>query len=146
MRKLALILAAVPALAAAQSARTLTLQDAIRMAQEQGPAAQIARSTRDAAHFRDNAFNSRLMPQLFLRGTAANLNHGISPVTLDDGTTQYLGQSQNTSAFSLGFDQAVPLTGGTLTATPIPRTLNMAMAGLRDLSIIATPPAHRMAV
>ena len=34
----------------------------------------------------------------------------------------------------------------TLTATPIPRTLNMAMAGLRDLSIIATPPAHRMAV
>jgi len=34
----------------------------------------------------------------------------------------------------------------TLTATPIPRTLNMAMAGLRDLSIIATPPAHRLAV
>ncbi|MGY0561439.1 transcription-repair coupling factor [Luteimonas sp. A277] len=34
----------------------------------------------------------------------------------------------------------------TLTATPIPRTLNMAMAGMRDLSIIATPPAHRMAV
>ena len=29
----------------------------------------------------------------------------------------------------------------TLTATPIPRTLNMAMAGLRDLSIIATAPA-----
>ena len=34
----------------------------------------------------------------------------------------------------------------TLTATPIPRTLNMAMAGLRDLSLIATPPAHRLAV
>jgi transcription-repair coupling factor (superfamily II helicase) len=34
----------------------------------------------------------------------------------------------------------------TLTATPIPRTLNMAMAGLRDLSIIATPPAGRLAV
>src|SRR5690606_25558445 len=34
----------------------------------------------------------------------------------------------------------------TLTATPIPRTLNMAMAGLRDLSIIATPPAHRLPV
>ncbi|KAF1707684.1 transcription-repair coupling factor [Pseudoxanthomonas sangjuensis] len=33
-----------------------------------------------------------------------------------------------------------------LTATPIPRTLNMAMAGLRDLSIIATPPANRLAV
>ena len=34
----------------------------------------------------------------------------------------------------------------TLTATPIPRTLNMAMSGLRDLSIIGTPPAHRLAV
>ncbi len=34
----------------------------------------------------------------------------------------------------------------TLTATPIPRTLNLAMSGLRDLSIIATPPTHRHAV
>ncbi len=34
----------------------------------------------------------------------------------------------------------------TLTATPIPRTLNMAIAGLRDLSIIATPPSRRLAV
>jgi transcription-repair coupling factor (superfamily II helicase) len=34
----------------------------------------------------------------------------------------------------------------TLTATPIPRTLNMSMSGLRDLSIIATPPSHRLAV
>jgi len=34
----------------------------------------------------------------------------------------------------------------TLTATPIPRTLNMAMGGMRDLSIIATPPAKRLAV
>ena len=34
----------------------------------------------------------------------------------------------------------------TLTATPIPRTLNMAVSGLRDLSIIATPPAQRLAI
>ena len=34
----------------------------------------------------------------------------------------------------------------TLTATPIPRTLNMAFSGIRDLSIIATPPARRLAV
>ncbi|MBT8148455.1 MAG: transcription-repair coupling factor, partial [Gammaproteobacteria bacterium] len=34
----------------------------------------------------------------------------------------------------------------TMTATPIPRTLNMAMAGLRDLSIITTPPARRLSV
>ncbi|MBE4598743.1 transcription-repair coupling factor [Vibrio navarrensis] len=34
----------------------------------------------------------------------------------------------------------------TLTATPIPRTLNMAMSGMRDLSIIATPPARRLSI
>jgi transcription-repair coupling factor (superfamily II helicase) len=34
----------------------------------------------------------------------------------------------------------------TLTATPIPRTLNMAMGGIRDLSIIASPPARRLAI
>ncbi|MGD9591534.1 MAG: transcription-repair coupling factor [Candidatus Berkiella sp.] len=34
----------------------------------------------------------------------------------------------------------------TLTATPIPRTLNMAFSSLRDLSIIATPPAKRLSI
>ncbi len=34
----------------------------------------------------------------------------------------------------------------TLTATPIPRTLNMSMAGIRDMSVIATPPVKRLAV
>lgn len=34
----------------------------------------------------------------------------------------------------------------TLTATPIPRTLNMSMAGIRDLSIIATPPNKRLSI
>jgi transcription-repair coupling factor (superfamily II helicase) len=34
----------------------------------------------------------------------------------------------------------------TLTATPIPRTLNMALGGMRDLSIIATPPARRLSI
>ncbi|WP_341503964.1 transcription-repair coupling factor [Gallaecimonas sp. GXIMD4217] len=34
----------------------------------------------------------------------------------------------------------------TLTATPIPRTLNMSLSGMRDLSIIATAPARRLAI
>ncbi|MGI9272922.1 MAG: transcription-repair coupling factor [Woeseiaceae bacterium] len=34
----------------------------------------------------------------------------------------------------------------TLTATPIPRTMNMALGGLRDMSLITTPPAERLAV
>ena len=34
----------------------------------------------------------------------------------------------------------------TLTATPIPRTLQMALSGVRDMSIIATPPVDRLAI
>ena len=34
----------------------------------------------------------------------------------------------------------------TLTATPIPRTLNMSLAGIRDMSVIETPPKDRMAI
>src|SRR5205814_10444178 len=34
----------------------------------------------------------------------------------------------------------------TLSATPIPRTLNMSLSGLRDMSLIETPPRDRLAI
>ena len=114
--RLAILLLVIARVAPAQGspASALTLQDAISMAQQQGPAAQVARSERDAARYRNDAFNARLLPQLFLSGNAANLNHGINPVTLPDGSTQFVGQSQNQSSLELGFSQQVPLTGGTI--------------------------------
>jgi outer membrane protein TolC len=117
MRRSLLIAAlTLPVVAHAQATarQTLTLQDAIQMAQQQGPQAQIARSTRDAAHYHDNAFNAGLKPQLFLQGNAANVNHGINAVTLPDGSTQFIGQAQNQSSMTLGFSQRLPLTGGTV--------------------------------
>ena len=115
-RSLLLAALLVPAVAHAQSParRTLTLQDAILLAQQQGPQAQIARSSRDAAHYHDNAFNAGLKPQLFLQGNVANLNHGINAITLPDGSTQFIGQAQNQSSVLMGFSQRLPLTGGTV--------------------------------
>jgi outer membrane protein TolC len=96
--------------------QTLTLQEAIEMAQRQGPAAQLARSTRAAARDRDRAFNAmNLLPQVVLSGDAANLNRGINPITLPDGSTQFVSQAQNQSTLGLGLSQRLPLTGGTLT-------------------------------
>jgi outer membrane protein len=95
-------------------AKPLTLQDAIAMAQANGPSAQVARSTRDAARLRNDAFNARLLPQLFVSGQAANLNHGINPVPQPDGSTLYIGQAENQSSLSAGFQQAIPWTGGTI--------------------------------
>src|SRR6266478_1191055 len=116
MSKMRIMIAAlIPALVHAQgSPKPLTLQDAIAMAQSQGSSAQVARSVRDGARYRNDAFNARLLPQLFLNGNAANLNHGINPVTEQDGSTLFVGQAQNQSSLSAGFSQAIPLTGGTI--------------------------------
>ena len=94
------------------SSNPLTLQDAIGLAQQHGPSAEAARSQRDAARYRNNAINARLLPQLVLSGNAADLNHGINPITLPDGSTQFIGQAQNQSSMELGFQQRIPLTGG----------------------------------
>ncbi len=97
------------------AAKPLTLTDAIAMGQQRGDQAEGARASRDFARFRNDAFNARLRPQLFLSGDAANLNHGINPITAPDGSTAFVGQSQNQSTMQLGFSQAIPLTGGTIT-------------------------------
>ena len=98
--------------AQAPRGRTLTLQEAIALALVNGSSAEVARSVRDAAQQRDRAFNARLLPQLFVSGNAANYNRGINPITLPDGSTQYVGQSQNQSSLQMGFSQRLPLTGG----------------------------------
>jgi outer membrane protein TolC len=110
-----LLLAPAGVHAQAASPTTLTLQEAIQRAQQQGPAAQVARSARDAARYRDNAFNARLLPQLVLSGEAANLNRAIKPLDLPDGSTQFVSQANNRSSLGLGFSQEIPLTGGRIT-------------------------------
>ena len=112
---IALLLLPAGAHAQATAPTTLTLQEAIQRAQQQGPAAQVARSARDAARYRDNAFNARLLPQLVLSGEAANLNRAINPIDLPDGSTQFVSQANNRSSLGLGFSQEIPLTGGRVT-------------------------------
>src|SRR5262249_28875693 len=120
MRYCAILLAFVAQTGGAQSAPTsagkpLSLLDAIAMGQQRGDQAEQAPWSRDLGRFRNDAFNARLRPQLFLSGNAANLNHGITSITAPDGSTAFVGQSQNQSSMQLGFSQAIPLTGGTIT-------------------------------
>jgi outer membrane protein TolC len=109
---IALLLLPVWVSAQAPAPTTLTLQEAIARAQQQGPAAQAARSARDAARYRDDAFHARLLPQLVLQGDAANLNRAINPIDLPDGSTQFVSQANNRSSLGLGFTQELPITGG----------------------------------
>ena len=84
--------AGVAALAAAplRAQQPMTLQQAIELAQKQGLQARAVLDTRDAARWRDRAFNARLMPQLSLAGTLPNYERAIIPVTQPDGSTQFL--------------------------------------------------------
>lgn len=118
MRLAPILLLAAASLGAQAPAQTvvqqaLTLQDAISMAQRQGPSAQAARSTRDAARYRDRAFNARLLPQIFAGGNAADLNRAIIPITREDGSTGFVPQAKNQSSLGLSVAQKIPLTGGT---------------------------------
>jgi outer membrane protein len=95
----------------------LTLQAAIAIAEEQGGAAKAARSQLEAARWRDRAFDRALLPQVSFGGDAAQFVHQINGVLQPDGSTEFVGQSQNESTFGLTLSQQVPLTGATIQVT-----------------------------
>ncbi|HEU6452177.1 MAG TPA: TolC family protein, partial [Gemmatimonadaceae bacterium] len=104
------IATALPSSLGAQD--SLTLRDAIGMAQERGLAGRAARNARDAAHWRHQAFSARRLPQLSLTGNLPQYNRAIIPVVQPGGETQFRTQSQTTSTLGLQLSQVIPLTGG----------------------------------
>ncbi len=112
---LALALGGAP-LAAQQP---LTLQDAIALAQQQGRDAAVARATHEAAHYRNDAFWARLLPQLSLSGTLPAYNRSIVQVLqadslTGDAVTLFRPQAQTTTSLGLQLLQVLPVTGGQL--------------------------------
>ena len=94
-----------------------TLQQAIDIAQTQGLQARAVLDAREAARWRDRAFNSRLMPQVSLSGTLPNYERAIIPVTQPNGSTEFRPRRETTSALGLTVQQPLPLTGGSLFVT-----------------------------
>ncbi len=114
------IIAAIVAASHAHPARAqqppaaITLQQAIEMAQRQGPMARAAMATRESARQHDRAFNARLLPQISLAGTVPSYQRAITPVLQPDGTTLYTPLQQTSSNLGLSVTQQLPLTGGQL--------------------------------
>jgi outer membrane protein TolC len=92
----------------------LTLQQVIELAQKQGLQARSVLDTRDAARWRDRAFNARLMPQLSLTGTVPSYVRAIEPVIQPDGSTQYRPRRETTSTLGMMVVQQLPFTGGSM--------------------------------
>jgi outer membrane protein TolC len=103
--------------ASGQAARSLTLEEAVALAQSQGAASRAAKSSVDAARLRDQAFGARLRPQLSLGGNAADLQRGLMPLTLPTGERQFVRESYNQSRMGLTIAQPVPWTGTELTVS-----------------------------
>jgi len=90
------------------------------------------------ADFRSGKIDILIGTHKLLHGNFAGKNLGL--LVIDEEHRFGVQQKEKIKAMRAQVDIL------TLTATPIPRTLNMAMGGIRDLSIIATPPARRLSV
>jgi outer membrane protein TolC len=97
-----------------QEARTLSLPQAVALAQAQGHQARSAEATRDAAMFRHRQFGSRLLPQLSLTGTVPSYNRSIVEVQQPDGSLQFRPRDQTNANLGLQLSQQIPWTGGDL--------------------------------
>ena len=94
---------------------SLTLQQAIEIAQRNGLQAQAALGTRDAARGRDRAFDSRLLPQISLVGNVPFYTRSITSNVSDSGTTTFVLQQERRADLNMVVSQRIPFTGATLT-------------------------------
>ena len=117
---------ALPGLAGARSRRLSRLV----------PAAEADADPRGAEEGRDR--DRRRHPRGAVRSRSAFKDLGL--VIVDE--EQHFGVKHKEALKALRAEVHVL----TLTATPIPRTLQMALSGIREMSIIATPPVDRLAV
>ena len=102
----------VPALHAQQP---LTLRQVIDLAQQQGLQARISVSQRESARWRDKAFYSLRLPQVFLTGSLPTYSRAIVPVVQPDGSTLYTPLTSTDANAGLSITQQLPMTGGSLT-------------------------------
>ena len=95
------------------SVLVLTLEKAIDVARKQSPDALVARHGFRSKYWNYCYFKANYLPSLTLTSTP-NFNHSINPITLPDGTSQYVQQNQLMTDANLSLSQNISLTGGTL--------------------------------
>jgi outer membrane protein len=102
---------------AALAQDSLTLQQAVALAEQQGLQAQAARDALAAAMARDHAYGARLLPQVSLGGMVPNYSRAIVPVIQPDGSQLFTPLQQTTSQLGLTISQQLPFTGGNLSVS-----------------------------
>ena len=98
-----------------QQTKVLTLEETIRLAKLNSRSAKQAETSRTLGFWSFQVYKSQLRPQLIFNGTLPNFINRATPVTQPGGNVEFVTVNQNTSNFSLGLQQVLPWTNGTLT-------------------------------
>jgi len=99
----------------AQQAMTLSLKECLNIIRTGSPNAEIAQYNFEEAEKDYQAYQYGLLPQLTLFADLPGLTRSINGITQDDGTTKFQPQSQLFSSANIGFRQALPFSGGSIT-------------------------------
>ncbi|ADR23094.1 membrane protein [Marivirga tractuosa] len=94
--------------------KTYTLQDVIQIAKTQSPAYKRAETIKENRYWQYRVYKSNFVPQLSLSGTVPNFNRSVTPITQEDGSTEYRSVFNSNSDVSLNLEQQIGLTGGTI--------------------------------
>ena len=100
----------------AQTGR-LSLQEAIRLAQEQSFEYKVAQNRHQSSLWNFRNFTASFRPKLYLDGTLPNYSRAISRITLPSGEDAFVNQNQAYSALNLGIRQQVAATGGSISVS-----------------------------
>ncbi len=95
-------------------AKDYTLGESVRLAQQSGPSALMARNSYRSKTYSYRSFNAGLLPRLMLNGIVPDYQRAINPVLQNDGTTQFLSQSQAYSTAALTLSQPLVFSGGSV--------------------------------
>ena len=112
---------------------TLTLQEAIQIAQENSPVARANVYSLISSRSAFRSFQADLYPSLSFSGDAPNFNKSIFTNRLDDGTLTFASQRQSDASASISIDQNILPTGGRLSVS----------SGLTRLGIFAGENTYR---
>ena len=93
------------------------MDEAIRMAQGETPDKVLADTRMVNEYWRNRAFNGRFKPQLAIFGTIPDFNRSIEPITLPDGTEEFIERSLANNSVDLRLSQNIPGTGTNLYAS-----------------------------
>ena len=109
-----LLLLIFPAVSQAQETYDLTLDEALRMAQENSPSSRMARLDYESARWTHKAFNSSFLPSFSINANAPGFLRSLTSIDQDNGSIRYVEQRRTFSFLNLSMNQQIPLTGGRL--------------------------------